>query len=267
MLCHRLIARLDVKGANVVKGIHMEGLRVMGKPAEFATRYAEDGADELLFIDTVASLYGRNQLSGLLSETCEHVFVPITVGGGITSVEEARRLFNSGADKIAINTGAIKRPVLIRELAGIYGSQAVAVSIQAKRTPQGYEAYTDCGREKSGRDAIAWAHEAVALGAGEILITSIDRDGTRKGFDIELCKALAPLPVPVVACGGMGTVYHLKEVFDTGLTAAAFASVLHYGKFSMEEIKDVLRKDGYPIRAVEGKFHAEGTSAARSGAA
>ena len=248
MLCHRLIARLDIKGPSVVKGIHMEGLRVMGKPAEMATRYADDGADELLYIDTVASLYGRNQLESLLRTTSEKVFIPITVGGGINDLEDARRLFNSGADKIAINTGAIKKPELVDAIAGTYGSQAVVISIQAKRTATGWEAYTDCGREKTGKDAIAWAHEAVRLGAGEILATSIDRDGTRRGYDIDLCEALADLPVPVVACGGMGHTMHLKEVFETGITAAAFASVLHYGKYTMKEIKDVLSRERWPIR-------------------
>src|SRR3990167_6351053 len=188
----RLIARLDIKGASVVKGVQMEGLRVVGKPEEMAKRYAEAGADEILYIDTVASLYGRNQLEALLEKTCEEVFVPITVGGGIKSVADARRLFNAGADKIAINTAALKRPDLINEMADKYGSQAVGVSIEAKRVSGGWECYTDNGRERTGVDAVVWADRSVSNGAGELLLTSVDRDGTRRGFDTELVAAIAP---------------------------------------------------------------------------
>ena len=246
MLAHRLIARLDIKGPSVVKGVQMEGLRVMGKPEELVVNYCNE-ADELLYIDTVASLYGRNQLGNLLEKSTHHAFVPVTVGGGINSVDEGRRLFDAGADKIAVNTQAIKRPMLIREFADSYGSQAVTVSIQAKRQGASWEAYTDCGRERSGKDAIAWAHEACALGAGELLVTSIDRDGTRQGFDLDLMRHFVDMPVPVIASGGMGALRHLKELFDLGITAAAFASVLHYGKITLREMRNVLGKD-YPIR-------------------
>src|SRR3990167_4650843 len=206
----RLIARLDVKGQNVIKGVSFEGLRVVGKPKELAMRYAgpevppENCADEILFIDTVASLYGRNQLESLLEETSQEIFVPITVGGGIKSVADARRLFNAGADKIAINTAALIRPDLINEMAGKYGSQAVVVSIEAKRVSGDdvWECYTDSGRERTGKSAIQWGLESVARGAGELLITSVDRDGTRRGFDTELVAAIAPhVPVPVTASG------------------------------------------------------------------
>src|SRR3990167_1325280 len=201
----RLIARLDIKGASVVKGVQMEGLRVVGKPEEMAKRYAEAGADEILYIDTVASLYGRNQLEALLEKTCEEVFVPITVGGGIKSVADARRLFNAGADKIAINTAALIRPDLINEMAGKYGSQAVVVSIEAKRVNGGWECFTDNGRNRTDSGAVAWASEAVARGVGELLVTSVDRDGTRRGFDTELVSAIAPhVPVPVTASGEIG---------------------------------------------------------------
>lgn len=233
----RLIARLDIKGQNVVKGIQFEGLRVVGKPDELATKYANEGADELLYIDTVASLYGRNQLCGLLERTTEHVFIPVTVGGGIKSRADVKRLLDSGADKVAINTEGIKRPSLIKELADYYGSQAVVVSIEAKRVGERWECYTDCGREKTGKDVQEWAEEAVALGAGEILITSIDQDGTRNGLDLPLISALKGLPVPVTACGGMWTVDHLRQALNAGADAVAMASCLHYGKVSFAELK------------------------------
>lgn len=233
----RLIARLDIKGPNVVKGVRMEGLRVMGKPADLARKYAED-ADELIYIDTVASLYGRNQLASLLDDTTREVFVPVTVGGGIKSLDDVRRLLVAGADKAAINTAAIGRPDLINEIAQVCGSQALCISIEAKRVRAGaWEAYTDNGRERTGRDAVAWAREAVERGAGELLITSVDQDGTMKGFDVPLVEEIAKhVRVPVIACGGMGTVDHLHEVLEAGATAAAMGSVLHYGKLTIKEM-------------------------------
>jgi len=234
----RLIARLDIKGNKVCKAIQFEGLRVVGDPVEMAERYANEGADELIFIDMVSSLYGRNQSEALLSKVVDRVFVPITVGGGIGSVQEARRLFNAGADKIAVNTAAIKRPALINELAEHFGSQAVVVSIEAKRVNDGWECYTDNGRNKTGIDAVSWAAEAIRLGAGEILVTSIDRDGTRKGFDVDLVKNIAPNPTPVTASGGMGTLGHLKDVLVRGKAdAVAVASALHYGKVTLAEMR------------------------------
>ncbi|MDZ4250892.1 MAG: imidazole glycerol phosphate synthase cyclase subunit [Candidatus Nanopelagicales bacterium] len=236
----RLIARLDIKGANVVKGVQLEGLRVVGKPEEMAQRYAESGADEILYIDTVASLYGRNQLEALLEKTVESVFVPITVGGGIASVQDARRLFNAGADKIAINTAALKRPALINELAEHFGSQAVVVSIEAKRIGSMWECYTDSGRNRTGKSAVQWGLESCTRGAGEILITSVDRDGTRRGFDTELVAAIAPhVPVPVTASGGCGSLEHLKAVLRAGADAVAVGSALHYGKVNFLEMRAV----------------------------
>lgn len=245
----RLIARLDIKGKNVVKGVQMEGLRVVGDPAEMAKQYAESGADEILYIDTVASLYGRNQLEALLEKTCLEVFVPITVGGGIKSLSDARRLFNAGADKIAINTAAIERPDLINELAEYYGRQAVVVSIEAKRTADGWECYTDNGRNRTGRNALDWASESVSRGAGELLITSIDRDGTRRGFDVDLVRSIAPLvSVPVIAGGGMWTMEHLKSVLHDGKAdAVAVASALHYGKVTFQEMRTAAAQ----VRATE----------------
>ena len=235
----RLIARLDIKGKNVVKGVQMEGLRVVGDPVEMAQQYAASGADEILYIDTVASLYGRNQLEALLEKTCLEVFVPITVGGGIRSKADARRMLNAGADKIAINTAAIERPDLINELADHFGSQAVVVSIEAKRVNGGWECYTDNGRNASSRDAVQWALESVTRGAGELLITSVDRDGTRRGFDTELVAEIAPnVAVPVTASGGMGNLEHLRSVLRDGKAdAVAVASMLHYGKTNFAEMR------------------------------
>ena len=236
----RLIARLDIKGRSVVKGVQMEGLRVIGNPKEMATRYANEGIDEILYIDTVASLYGRNQLEALLEETCQDVFVPITVGGGIQSVSDARRLFNAGADKIAVNTAALKRPDLINEMASHFGSQAVVVSIEAKRLATSWECYTDNGRCPGRKSVLEWSAEAVARGAGELLVTSIDRDGTRKGFDAALVAAIAPeVPVPVTASGGMGTLGHLRTVLTEGKAdAVAIGSALHYGRVTVQEMRE-----------------------------
>lgn len=235
----RLIARLDVKGANVIKAVQFEGLRVVGKPEEMAQRYAEAGADEILFLDTVASLYGRNQLASLLERTVESVFVPITVGGGIASIQDARRLFNAGADRIAINTAALKRPALINEMAEKFGNQAVVISIEAKRVNGGWECYTDNGRNRSGMEAVEWALVSVRRGAGEILLTSIDRDGTRRGFDLDLIAAIAPhVPVPVTASGGLGSLEHLKAVLHAGADAVAVGSALHYGNVTFAAMRE-----------------------------
>ncbi len=223
----RIIARLDIKGPNLIKGVHMEGLRVIGDPREHAIRYADQGADEILYMDAVASLYGRNQLEALLRETTEKVFIPVCVGGGIGSLTDAKAVFDAGADRVAINTAAIKRPALIDEMANYYGSQALTVSIDCKRVGQGWRAYTDAGREDSQRDAIAWAHEAIDRGAGEILLTSIDMDGTMRGPDLALLRALGSVAVPVVYCGGIATQTQVCEVLEIA-DAVAIASAFHY---------------------------------------
>ncbi len=241
MLAYRVIARLDIKGPNLIKGIQFEGLRVLGNPAQFAKKYADEGADELLYIDTVASLYGRNQLESLIEETSEETFIPITVGGGISCCRQARILFATGSDKIAVNTGAIGSPKRIGEIAEKFGSQAIAVSIEAKRVNGGWEAYTDCGRIPSGKDAIRWASEAVSLGAGEILITSIDQDGTRRGADLGLLRALdrEEIEVPVIYSGGirLQDVRAVAELSD----GMAIGASLHYGDCTIAQIKDALR--------------------------
>jgi len=234
----RFIARLDVKGPNVVKGIHFEGLRKIGDPQTLAEKYADEGADELLYIDTVASLYGRNQLENLLERTTEPVFIPGTVGGGISSVADVQRLLNAGADKVAVNTAAIRRPDLISEIADRYGSQCLTVSVEAKRHAGGWECYTDNGRERTGIEVQPWVRDAVSRGAGEILITSIDRDGTMKGFDYELVKVVADsCPVPVVACGGLGCTADARKAIQSGADAIALASALHFNKTTFQEMK------------------------------
>ena len=238
MVSYRIIARLDIKGPNLIKGIQFEGLRVLGKPGEFARKYADDGADELLYIDTVASLYGRNHLGRLIEESSRDIFIPFAVGGGIRSCGDIRPILESGADKIAVNSAAVLRPSLISEISDRAGSQCLMVSIEAKRVNGGWEAYTHCGRNPSGRDAVKWAREAVSLGAGEILITSIDRDGTRRGPDLELLKAI-DVDVPVIYSGGI-RLEDVREVSEHSQGMAIGAS-LHYGDCTISQVKDALR--------------------------
>lgn len=249
----RLIARLDIKGPNLIKGIHLEGLRVVGDPQEFAGRYYEQGADELIYIDIVASLYGRSKLTEIVRRAAHDVFVPMTVGGGVRSVDDVRDLLRAGADKVAINTAAVRRPDLVTEVARRFGSQCMVLSIEAKQQgPDHWEVYTDCGRERSGVDAVEWAREGVRRGAGEILITSIDREGTRKGFDLALTAAITgAVTVPVIASGGYGEPQHLVDVVGrAGADAAAFADALHYGRTTLPELREVAREAGIPVRKV-----------------
>lgn len=246
----RIIARLDVKGPNVVKGIQLEGLRVVGNPNQLARKYYQDGADELLYIDIVASLYNRNNLTHIIEETTKHgFFVPITVGGGIRSLEDIKTILRSGADKVAINTAAVKNPDLLREASRIFGSSTIVLSIEAKKTGPGkWEAYTDNGREKTGLDVVTWAQHAVRLGVGEILLTSVDRDGTKLGFDLELVKAVTDVVlVPVVISGGAGTLSHLEECLqDKKIDGIALGTLLHYNQTTIPQLKAFLinRFDG-----------------------
>jgi cyclase len=247
----RLIPRLDIKGKNVIKGIHLEGLRVMGDPQEFARRYYDQGADELLYVDVVASLYGRNSLHDIIQRAARDVFVPLTVTGGIRSVEDVRNILRAGADKIGINTEATKRPELIREVSRKFGKQCMVLSIEAKRVSPGrWEVYTDNGREKTGLDVVEWAQRGVELGAGEILLTSVDQEGTREGFDIDLLRAVtAIVPVPVIASGGMGTPEHMVDVIKTGgADAVAMADILHYRRATIADIRDTARNAGLHVR-------------------
>ena len=228
----RIIPRLDIKGPNLVKGVHLEGLRVLGKPELFARHYYEMGADELLYMDVVASLYGRNSLDEIIRRTAKEIFIPLTVGGGLRTLEDIRSVLRAGADKVALNTAAVNRPEFIREAAQKFGSSTVVVSIEAKRFSDGrYEAYTDNGRESTGIDAYEWALRAVELGAGELLVTSIDQEGTGRGFDLELIKRISDaVDVPVVACGGAGQASHVSHVIqEAGANAVCIASMFHYG--------------------------------------
>jgi cyclase len=237
----RLIARLDVKGENLIKGVHLEGLRIMGDPQEYARRYYEQGADELIYMDIVASLYGRSNLADIVRRTARDVFVPLTVGGGIRTVDDVATLLRAGADKVAINTAAVHRPELITEVARKFGSQCMVLSIEAKRrSDHGWEIYTDCGREHSGVDAIEWVKRGIELGAGEILITSIDQEGTRRGFDLDLLAAISAFaPVPVIISGGYGEPQHLLDALGHGADAVAFADALHYGRTQIPELRSI----------------------------
>ena len=242
----RLIPRLAVKGDSVVVTVNMEGLRKVGKPSDLARQYANQDIDELLYLDVVASLYGRNHLESLIEETCAKVFVPITVGGGIASCGTARNLLRAGADKVAINTAAIRSPDLITRIADQFGSQALVVSIEAKRVNGGWEAYTENGRQRTGKDAVAWAFEAVKLGAGELLITSIDKEGTRRGCDLDLIRAVASAPVPVIAHGGIGSLEDALAVSKLGACIAT-SSALHTNALSIKKIRDYVSGDYHEI--------------------
>jgi len=251
MALTRLIPRLDIKGPNLIKGIHLEGLRVVGDPQTFAHRYYAEGADELLYVDVVASLYGRNSLHDIVRNTARDVFVPLTVAGGLRSVADVKEILRSGADKVGINTAAVKRPELIREVARKFGSQCMVLSIEAKMIAPGrWEAYTDNGREPTGLDVVEWAQRGVELGAGEVLLTSIDREGTREGFEIDLVSAVATaVSVPVIASGGMGRPADATKVVTEGCAdAVAMADILHYGRGSLEEIRNAVRAGGVKVR-------------------
>jgi cyclase len=247
----RLIARLDIKGANLIKGVHLEGLRVVGDPQIHAAKYYHHGADEIIYMDTVASLYGRNNLVDVVSRATEHVFVPITVGGGIRSVEDARTLLRAGADKVAINTAAIKEPKLISQLSDVWGSSTIVLSIEAKKTgDKKWEAYTDNGRERTGLDVGQWAETGANLGAGEIFVTSVDQEGTRKGFDCELVAEITKrVDVPVIASGGFGSLDHLSQLVKTAKpTGVAIADSLHYNRYSFDQIRSFCFANGISTR-------------------
>ena len=236
----RLLARLDIKAPNLIKTINLEGVRVVGDPRVYAARYYADGVDEIVYLDAVASLYGRNNLTEIVERTAADIFIPITVGGGIRSVDDARALLRSGADKVAINTAATLRPELVTEVARRFGSQCMVLSIQAKAIGEGrWEAYRDGGREHTGLDVVEWARRGQELGAGEILLTSVDREGTRRGFDADLIRAVSEsVTIPVIASGGMGNFEHLVEAVEDGRAdAVAMAHVLHYEKMTISGIR------------------------------
>ena len=247
----RLIARLDIKGPNVIKGIHLEGLRVVGQPGNIARRYYRQGIDEIVYMDTVASLYGRNNILDVVETAAADIFVPLTVGGGIREIDDIVAALRSGADKVAVNTAAIARPDFIREAAQSFGSQCIVLSVEAKaRGPGRWEALTDNGRQRTDVDVLDWVVEAESLGVGEILLTSVDREGTRKGFDHDLFRAVrARVGIPVIGCGGAGKADHVAEaVRDDGLDAVACASIFHYDTCPVSDLKCALADTGVTVR-------------------
>ena len=248
----RLISRLDIKGSHLIKGIHLEGLKKLGNPNEFAKRYYKDGIDEILYMDVVASLYGRNNLQEIIKETVKDVYVPITVGGGIKSVDDVRDILKCGAEKVAINTAATKNPDLIKQVSKRFGSQSIVISIEAKKVNDNkWEVYTENGREKTGLDVLDWAQKVDNLNAGEILLTSIDQEGTLKGFDYSLIKTVSDsVSIPVIASGGMGDISHaIKVVNDSNADAIAIANVLHYEKISASMIRQELINNNINVRS------------------
>jgi cyclase len=238
----RVIARIDIKNDYVIKGIHLEGLRKVGDPNALAVRYYNEGAEEIIFMDAVASLYERNNLFHIIEKACQDVFIPITVGGGIRTIEDIKKALRAGADKVAINTAAIKNPQLIQDASREIGSQSLIGSIEAKRNGNGWEAYIDNGREKTGVDAVEWAGRLEDLGAGEILVTSVDMEGTMLGFDLELAERICrTVRVPVIISGGMGKLEHLGVLMERAAPGAvAVASVAHYNKLGFEAMKNAV---------------------------
>ena len=253
MLKKRIIPCLDVKDARVVKGINFLELRDAGDPVEQAEAYDAQGADEICYLDISASPEGRATIVDIVRRTADRVFVPLTVGGGVRTVDDARALLEAGADKVAINTAAIRRPELIDEAATRFGSQAIVVAVDAKRREDGaWEIFSHGGRTPEGKEAVAWARELAERGAGEILLTSMDRDGTRQGYDLELTRAIADtVTVPVIASGGVGSLDHLAEgLIEGGADAVLAASIFHYGEHTIAEAKAHLASRGVPIRPV-----------------
>ncbi len=246
MLARRLIACLDVREGQVVKGVNFEGLRLAGDPAALARRYNADGIDELVLLDVTATLEGRRTFLDTVRTVAQELFIPLSVGGGISSVDSAKAVFDAGADKVSINSAALRTPQLITEIAKVYGSQAVIVAIDAQKR----SVFSRSGTQREDRDAVSWAREAAELGAGEILLTSIDRDGTKAGFDCELTAAVSTaVQIPVIASGGAGTFDHFADVFTTGRADAALAaSVFHFSEHAVSELKQFLIDRNIPIR-------------------
>jgi len=246
----RLIARLDVKAPNLVKGIQFEGLRKIGDPNEFAKKYYFQGADEIFYEDIVASLYERNSLLSIINKTTDDVFIPITVGGGIRNIDDVTAIFQEGADKVSVNTAAIKNPRIISDIARKFGNQCMVLSIQAKNQGSHWEAYYDNGREHSYIDVIEWAKKGEKFGAGEIMLTSIDKEGTTTGFDVELIRAVTDsVSIPVIASGGMGKLEDINiAVSDGHADAVAMATVLHYNQLTINDVRQYCECSEIPVR-------------------
>jgi cyclase len=248
----RVIPCLDVTAGRVVKGTNFVGLRDAGDPVELAARYDAEGADELVFLDITASSDGRDTMIDLVYRAAEEVFIPLTVGGGVRTLEDARRLLRAGADKVSVNTAAVERRELVTEIADEFGTQCVVCAVDAKRRPGGFEVHLHGGRTPTGIDAVEWAADAAALGAGEILLTSMDRDGTRLGFDLELTRAVVDaVAVPVIASGGVGSLEHLVEgITEGGADAVLAASIFHFGEHSIAAAKELMADRGITVRPV-----------------
>jgi len=246
----RVIPCLDVDAGRVVKGVQFVGLRDAGDPVELAARYDTEGADEVVFLDITASAHDRDTMVEVVRRTADQVFIPLTVGGGVRKVDDARALLRAGADKVSVNTSAVARPQLVSEVAHEFGAQCVVVAIDARRSPGGLEVYTHGGRKPTGLEVVSWAVECERLGAGEILLTSMDRDGTRDGFDIALTRAVTDaVNIPVIASGGVGTLEHLAAgVVEGGADAVLAASIFHFGQHSVAEAKEFLAARGVPVR-------------------
>ena len=250
MLLRRVIPCLDVDKGRVVKGVEFVKLRDAGDPVELAVRYQEEGADEIVFLDITASHEKRETAARLARRCADDVFIPFTIGGGVRSVGDAQAVLDAGADKVSVNSAAVARPELLSEMAEVFGAQCVVLAIDARRKRGGYGVYVDGGRRAAGRDAIEWAREGVARGAGEILLTSMDRDGTEDGYELELTRAVAEaVDVPVIASGGAGTLGHLVDAVQRGgADAVLCASIFHYGRHTVREAKERMHEAGIPVR-------------------
>ncbi|MFQ5851330.1 MAG: imidazole glycerol phosphate synthase subunit HisF [Candidatus Binatia bacterium] len=256
MLTKRIIPCLDVDAGRVVKGVKFVGLRDAGDPVEVARLYDQEGADELCFLDITASHENREIILEVVARTADKVFMPLTVGGGINQLEDIRKLLKAGADKVSINTGAVARPVLVQDAAETFGSQCIVVAVDAKRVGDHWEVFTHGGRKPTGIDACAWAEKMVSYGAGEILLTSMDRDGTKMGYDLKLTRAISDrVAIPVIASGGVGNPEHIYEGFTIGKASAALAaSIFHYREYTIQQCKTYLRERGIPVRTRDSSW-------------
>jgi len=251
MLTRRIIPCLDVKDGRVVKGINFRNLRDAGDPVEIGSGYSDEGADELVFLDITATIENRPTILEVVRKTSEEVFIPLTVGGGIRTADDVEQLLRAGADKVSVNTAAVLNPLVVREISRTFGTQCTVVAIDAKRKGQGWEVYTDSGTAPTGLDAIEWVKKVHELGAGEILLTSMDCDGTKNGYDIELTRKVSEaVNIPVIASGGAGNLGHLYEVLAEGKADAVLAaSIFHYGEYTIKQAKDYLKGKGIPVRS------------------
>ncbi|MGI6173819.1 MAG: imidazole glycerol phosphate synthase subunit HisF [Christensenellales bacterium] len=251
MITKRIIPCLDVRNGQVVKGVNFTGLREISSPAELAKLYSDKGADELVFYDITASSDGRKLFTDVLLETAKHVFIPLTVGGGINTVDDFKRVLDCGADKVSVNSGAIRNPNLISEAAKLYGNQCVVLSVDIKRVDGGFRVFAKGGREDTGMEAIAWIRRCVGEGAGEVVVNSIDTDGVKRGFDIEMLRAVCDaVSVPIIASGGAGSIEDFITLFETlpGVDAGLAASIFHFGEVTIPDLKEAMRARGIPVR-------------------